>query len=189
MKNLRLGLALFTVVVMVGCSGQWSGNGGGGGGQGRNKPHATEEETRQAFEKLMGAFANKDTETIGGMMTSGATFIDPPAGPGVFTWSDAKPILEQAFAHSDPFQLSNDPNYRIGVNRDLGWIATVFHVRTQSGNAISKSDGAVSVLFQKTEVGYKVLSFHASRFPMPPTVTPVPAGKSPLDKKPAGATK
>jgi ketosteroid isomerase-like protein len=189
LKNLKVWLALLAVLAIVGCNGQWSGNGGSGGGQGRNKPHATEEETRQAFEKLMGAIANKDTETINGMMTSNATFIDPPVGPGVFTWSEAKPILENAFAHSEPFQLSNDPSYRVGVNRDLGWIATVFHVRTQSGNSINKSDGAVSVLFQKTEGGYKVLIFHAARFLVPPTVTPIPAGKAPEAKKPAGTTK
>ena len=183
MKTLRIWLATLVVVAVVGCSGNWSGGSGGGGGQGRNKPHASEDETRQAFEKLMGAIANKDTETVNGMMTSSAIFIDPPAGPGVFTWSDAKPILEQAFAHSAPFQLSNEPTYRIGVNRDLGWIATVYHVRTQEGNAINKSDGAVSVLFQKTDGGYKVLTFHASRFLVPPTVTPVASEKAVPKKK------
>ena len=182
MKILKIWLVALAVLAIVGCSGQWSGN-AGGGGQGRNKPHASEDETRQAFEKLMAAFANRDAETIDGMMTSGAIFIDPPAGPGVFTWSDAKPILENAFAHSDPFQLSNEPNYRIGVNRDLGWIATVFHVRTQSASQINTSDGAISVLFQKTDAGYKVLSFHASRFLAPPAVTPVRGDKAAPKKK------
>src|SRR4051812_385615 len=168
---------MFAVLALAGCNGQWSGN-GGGGGQGRNKPHATEEETRQAFEKLMGAIANKDTETINGMMTSNATFIDPPAGPGVFTWSEAKPILENAFAHSDPFQLSNDPSYRIGVNRDLGWIAPVFPARPQSETSVAKSEGAFSVLFKKTKVVYKVLIFPTSGFLVPQTVTPTPAGKA-----------
>jgi ketosteroid isomerase-like protein len=181
LKTLKIWLVAVALVAVVGCSGQWSG--GGGGGQGRNKQHASEEETRQAFEKLMAAFANRDTETINGMMTSGAIFIDPPAGPGVYTWSDAKPILENAFAHSDPFQLSNDPSYRIGVNRDLGWIATVYHVRTQGTSEVNKSDGAISVLFQKTDAGYKVLSFHASRFLIPPAATPVPSGKAAPKKK------
>ena len=185
MRTLKICLATLVVFAVIGCSGQWSGNGGsgGGGGQGRNKPHASEEEIRQAFEKLMAAIAIKDTQTIDGMMTSGAIFIDPPAGPSVYTWSDAKPILENAFAHSDPFQLSNEPNYRIGVNRDLGWIATVFHVRTKVANGIAKSDGAVSVLFQKTDGGYKVLMFHASRFLTQPTVTPLPTDTAAPKKK------
>ena len=181
MKNLKIWLIAVALIAVVGCSGQWSG--GGGGGQGRNKQHATEDETRQAFEKLMAAFANRDAETINGMMTSGAIFVDPPVGPGVFTWSDAKPVLENAFANSGPYQLSNEPSYRIGVNRDLGWIATVFHVRTQGASEINKSDGAISVLFQKTDGGYKVLSFHASRFLPPPAVTAVPGDKAASKKK------
>jgi ketosteroid isomerase-like protein len=181
LKTLKIWLLALALVAIMGCSGQWSG--GGGGGQGRNKQHASEDETRQAFEKLMGAFANRDVETINGMMISGAIFIDPPAGPGVYTWSEAKPILEKAFGDSSPYQLSNEPNYRIGVNRDLGWIATVYHVRTQAASAMNKSDGAVSVLFQKTDAGYKVLSFHASRFQVPPTVTTIPDGKSAPKKK------
>jgi len=175
-KNVNLWMAILAVALLVGCSGQWSGD--GGSGRGRNKPHATEDEMRQAFEKLMSAFANRNTQTMNDMMTSDAVFIDTPVDPSVLSWSDARPKLEHAFAHGSPFALSNDPNYRIAVNRDLGWIATVYHVRTAAANGIIKNDGAVSVLFQKTDGGYKVLMFHASRFPAPPTVTPLPSDKA-----------
>ena len=164
---------------MAGCSGQWAQNGGGGGGgQGRNKPHATEDETRQAFEKLMSAVANRNTQAMNDMMTSGAIFIDTPVDSSVLNWPDARPKLDQAFARMAPFALSNDPNYRVGVDRDLGWIATVYYVRTQVANGMAKGDGAISVLFQKTDAGYKVLMFHASRFPTPPTVTPSTTDKT-----------
>src|SRR5437868_9660015 len=105
---------------MVGCNGQWAqngggGGGGGGGGQGRNKPHATEDEVRQQFEKLMSAFASRDINAVNAMMASNATFINVQAGPGVYTWTDARPVLEKAFARAT-YQLANDPAYRIGVN-------------------------------------------------------------------------
>jgi ketosteroid isomerase-like protein len=169
-KQLVMVMAALALFAIVGCNGQWANSGSGSGGgqdraQGRNRPHATEDETRQAFEKIMGAFAHKDTATINGMMSSSAIFIDPPAGPGVFTWTDAKPILEQSFARSVDFQLTNDSSYRIGVEHDLGWLATVYHIRVPADKGFSQSDGGISVLFQKTEGGYKVLMFHASRFP------------------------
>jgi hypothetical protein len=164
-KQLAVVMATLALFAIVGCSGQWANN--GGGGQGRNRPHATEDETRQSFEKLMGAFARKDIATINDMMSSSAIFIDPPAGPGVFNWADAKPILDKSFANSVNFQLTNESSYHIGVERDLGWIATVYHIRVPAEKSFSQSDGGISVLFQKTEGGYKVLMFHASRFPAP----------------------
>ena len=181
MKNLKTWLAMFAVLALVGCSGQWSGN---GGGQGRNKPHVTEDEVRQQFEKLMGAFARRDINAINEMMASNATFINPQAGAGVYTWADARPLLEQAFARG-AYLLSNDSAYRIGVDRDLGWIATVYHVRVPGQNGLQPSDGGVSVLFQKTADGYKVLMFHISRFapPMAPAMTPSSDSKPPGGKK------
>ena len=153
------------IVALAGCKGQWANTGGSGGGQGRNRPHATEDETRQAFEKVMAAIANKDTASLDKLMSSGAIFIDPPAGPGVFSWSEARPLLEKGFAKKIDFQLSNEPTYRIGVERDLGWIATVYHVRFADSNGeMAQTNGAMSILFQKTEDGYKVLMLHASRF-------------------------
>jgi len=176
---------VFAIAMVAGCNGQWAqnGGGGGGGGQGRNKPHATEDETRQAFEKLMWGFANRDINAINGMMSSNATFINPQAGAGVFTWTDARPVLEKAFARG-AYQLSNDSAYRIGVERDLGWIATVYHVRVGE-NSQEQSDGGVSVLFQKTADGYKVLMFHISRF-SPPVV---PATKPESGAKQSGSKK
>lgn len=159
-------VALFVVAIFAGCNGQWSRN-SGGGGQGRNRPHATEDEVRQQFEKLMNGFAHRDIAAIDGMMASNATFINPQAGAGVYAWADARPLLEQAFARG-AYALSNDPSYRIGVNRDMGWIATVYHVRVPVQNNLVQSDGGVSVLFQKTEDGYKVQVFHISRFASPP---------------------
>src|SRR5437879_8983940 len=114
---------------MVGCHGQWASN--GGGGQGRNKPHAAEDEVRQQFEKLMWGFARRDIKAVNDMMASNATFINPQVGAGVYTWTDARPILEKAFARGG-YELSADSAYRIGVNRDLGWVATVYHVRGPS---------------------------------------------------------
>jgi ketosteroid isomerase-like protein len=186
LKKHLLALATLALLVLAGCRGEWSNTGGGGGGngggQGRNRPHANEDETRQAFEKLMGAFARRDTATINDMMSSSAIFIDPPAGPGVFAWADARPILENSFAHSGDFQLTNDSGYRIGASRDLGWIATVYHIRVpDKKGGLAQSDGAISVLFQKTDAGYKVLMFHASRFPAAPpaqeTTSAAPAPK------------
>jgi ketosteroid isomerase-like protein len=182
---IKILLMVLAVLMMAGCSGQWApNNGGGGGGQGRNKPHATEDEVRQQFEKLMWGFANRDINAINGMMSSNATFINPQAGAGVFTWTDARPMLEQAFARG-PYQLSNDSAYRIGVERDLGWIATVYHVRAPGPNGLLQSDGGVSVLFQKTVDGYKVLMFHISRFP-PPVAS---ATKPESGAKPSGSKK
>jgi ketosteroid isomerase-like protein len=182
-------LAGLSLLLLAGCSGHWANNGGAGagqgGGQGRNRPHATEDETRQAFEKVMSAFANKDARSLNDMMSSSAVIIDPPIGPGVFAWPDAKPMLEAAFAKNGKYQLTNDANYRIGVERDLGWIATVFHVRVPSGQGVVQSDGGVSVLFQKTEGGYKVLMFHASHFATaaPPAEAEKQTGKASTPKK------
>jgi len=185
-------LTSLALLLLAGCSGHWANNGGGGqgGGQGRNRPHATEDETRQAFEKVMGAFARKDAAALNEMMSSSAIFIDPPIGPGVFAWTDAKPRLEQSFAKNPNFQLTNDSAYRIGVERDLGWVATVFHVRVPFDQGVLQSDGGISMLFQKTEGGYKVLMFHASRFPAAEVATApkldqgnAPAGKAPAAKK------
>jgi len=174
-------LALFA---MAGCNGQWASNGGSGGGQGRNRPHATEDETRQAFEKVMSFFGAKDLSSLDSMMSSSAIFIDPPAGPGVFSWAEAKPMMEKSFSGAVKFNLSNESGYRIGVERDLGWIATVYHIRIPNDKGgFSQSDGAMSMLFQKTEGGYKVLMLHASRFP---AAAPAEAGKSaaePVKKK------
>jgi ketosteroid isomerase-like protein len=161
LKTYVLVLALLT---MVGCNGQWAQNGGGGGGQGRNKPHATENEVRQQFEKLMGAFARRDINSVNEMMASNATFINVQVGPGVYTWADARPKLEQAFTRG-AYELSNDSAYRIGVNRDLGWIATVYHVRVPTKAGPVQLDGGISVLFQKNPDGYKVLLLHTSHFP------------------------
>jgi ketosteroid isomerase-like protein len=186
-------LMSFALLLIAGCSGQWANNGGGGqgGGQGRNRPHATEDETRQAFEKVMGAFARKDAAALNEMMSPSAIFIDPPIGPGVFAWSDAKPILEQSFAKGPNFQLTNDSGYSIGVERDLGWIATVFHVRVPFDHGVLQSDGGISMLFQKTEGGYKVLMFHASRFPAaaPATAAKSDQGNAPPAKTPAAQKK
>lgn len=169
-KHLLATLATLALMAVIGCSGHWANNGGGGGGgQGRNRPRATEDETRQAFEKVMNAFAHKDAASINDMMSSSAIFIDPPVGPGVFAWSDARPALEKSFQNSVNFQLSNESGYRIGVERDLGWIATVYHIRIPNDKGgFSQADGAISMLFQKTEGGYKVLMLHASRFAPPP---------------------
>jgi len=170
-QKLNIWIAMLVVAILVGCNGQWAPNsGGGGGGQGRNKPRATEDEVRQQFEKLMSAFAHRDIAAIEGMMSSNAAFIDAQAGAGVFTWADGRPLLEQAFARG-AYQLSNDASYRIGVNRDMGWIATVYHVRIPTKNGLEQSDGAVSVLFQKTPDGYKVQMFHISRFAPPGAAT------------------
>jgi ketosteroid isomerase-like protein len=166
-QRLTMVVAVAAILALAGCNGKWANNGGngGGGGQGRNRPHATEDETRQAFEKVMGAIANRDTASLDKLMSSGAIFIDPPAGAGVFSWADAKPILEKSFSKKVDFQLSNEPTYRIGVERDLGWIATVYHVRFKdSTGEMAQTNGAMSMLFQKTEDGYKVLMLHASRF-------------------------
>jgi len=162
---------MLAFAMFAGCNGKWASNsGGGGGGQGRNRPHATEDEVRQQFEKLMGAFARRDIAAIDGMMLSNATFINPQVGAGVYAWTDARPLLEQAFARG-AYALSNDPSYRIGVNRDMGWIATVYHVRVSVQNTLVQSDGGVSVLFQKTEDGYKAQLFHISRFNPPAATT------------------
>jgi ketosteroid isomerase-like protein len=164
--------ALAAVLALAGCNGQWANNGGSGsgGGQGRNRPHATEDETRQAFENVMRAIGNKDMAGLDKLMSSGAIFIDPPAGPGVFSWPEAKPILEKVFSKKIEFQLANEPNYRVGVERDLGWIATVYHFRfTDANGGVAQTNGAMSMLFQKTEGGYKVLMLHASRFLPEPT--------------------
>ena len=168
-------MAMLAVALLVGCSGQWSGD--GGGGRGRNKPHATEDEVRQQFEKLMSSIARRDISAVDAMMASNATFINPQAGAGVYTWADARPLLEQAFARGG-YQLSNDPSYRIGVNRDLGWIATEYHVRVPYGSGLMQTDGGISVLFQKNPDGYKVLLFHASRFATAPKVTPATTDKA-----------
>src|SRR3954464_3538811 len=185
-----MGLAL---LLFAGCRGQWANKGGGGqgGGQGRNRPRATEDETRQAFEKVMGAFARKDAAALNEMMSPSAIFIDPPIGPAVFSWTDAKPILEQSFAKNANFQLTNDSGYSIGVERDLGWIATVFHVRVPFDKGVLQSDGGISMLFQKTEGGYKVLMFHASRFPAaePATAAKSDQGKAAAAKAPAAKQK
>ena len=165
-QKLTIFLALFVVAILAGCNGQWSRN-SGGGGQGRNRPHATEDEVRQQFEKLMNGFAQRDIAAIDGMMASNATFINPQAGAGVYAWADARPLLEQAFARG-AYMLSNDSAYRIGVNRDMAWIATVYHVRVPIEKTVVQSDGGVSVVFQKTEDGYKVQLFHISRFTPPP---------------------
>lgn len=175
--------AVAAVVALAGCNGQWANNGGSGGGQGRNRPHATEDETRQAFEKVMAAIANQDTASLDTLMSSQATFIDPPAGPGVFSWAEGKPLLEKGFAKKINFQLTNETNYRIGVERDLGWIATVYHVRFSDGvGGIAQTNGAISMLFQKTPDGYKVLMLHASRFLPEPAATPA-QGASTTKKK------
>ena len=194
MRNRSLVLLMSLALLLIaGCSGQWANNGGGsqGGGQGRNRLHATEDETRQAFEKVMGAFARKDAAALNEMMSSSAIFIDPPIGPGVFAWTDAKPILEQSFAKNPNFQLTNDSGYSIGVERDLGWIATVFHVRVPVDHGMLQSDGGISMLFQKTEGGYKVLMFHASRFPAaaPATAAKPEQGNAPPAKTPAAKKK
>jgi ketosteroid isomerase-like protein len=169
-QKLKIWVAMLTLVAMVGCNGQWASNGGGGGGLGRNKPRATEDEVRQQFEKLMGGFARRDIATINDMMASNATFINVQVGPGVYTWTDARPLLEQAFARG-AYQLTNDAAYHIAVNRDLGWIATVYHVRVPGPNGLLQSDGGVSALFQKNADGYKVLMLHISRFaPVAPAV-------------------
>jgi ketosteroid isomerase-like protein len=169
-KNFKTWIAVVAVAAVVGC-----------GGQGRNKPHATEDEIRQQFEKLMAAFARRDINAINDMMASNATFINVQVGPGVYTWTDARPLLEQAFARGG-YLLTNDPAYRIGVNRDLGWIATVYHVRVPSTAGVLQTDGGVSTLFQKNADGYKILLFHASRF------TPVaPAASADAGKKQAPA--
>jgi ketosteroid isomerase-like protein len=163
-QKLKIWIAVLAFAATVGCNGQWSNGGGGGGnGQGRNKPHATEDEVRQQFEKLMGAFARKDINGVNEMMASNATFINVQVGPGVYTWTDARPLLEKAFARGN-YQLANDPAYRIGVNRDLGWIATVYYVRVPTQHGMVQSSGGVSVLFQKNADGYKVLMFHSSHF-------------------------
>jgi ketosteroid isomerase-like protein len=181
-------LAMFTI---AGCSGQWANNGGSGGGQGRNRPHATEDETRQAFEKVMSAFAHKDIASLNDMMSPTTIFIDPPAGPGVFAWEEAKPTLEKSFANSVNFQLSNESGYRVGVERDLGWIATVYHVRVPNDKgAMSQSDGGMSMLFQKTDSGYKLLMLHASRFPAAePAADKAAQGGAPAAKAPAAKKK
>jgi ketosteroid isomerase-like protein len=155
---------VLTLAAMVGCNGQWAPNGGGGGGQGRNRPHATEDEVKQQFEKLMGAFARRDINGVNEMMASNATFINVQVGPGVYSWADARPMLEQAFSRG-AYQLANDSAYRIGVNRDLGWIATVYHVRVPTKTGVAQVDGGISVLFQKNPDGYKVLLLHTSHFP------------------------
>jgi ketosteroid isomerase-like protein len=185
---LLMGLAL---LVFAGCRGQWVNNAGGGqgGGQGRNRPHATEDETRQAFEKVMSAIAHKDIASLNDMMSPTTIFIDPSAGPKIFVWEEAKPIIEKSFATSVNFQLSNESGYRIGVERDLGWIATVYHVRVPNDKGeVAQSDGGMSMLFQKTDNGYKLLMLHASRFT---AATPAadklpqgaPAAKAPAAKK------
>ena len=162
-RELKLWSAILIVAALTGCSGQWAPNsgGGGGGGQGRNRPHATEDEVRQQFDKLIASFSNGDMESINGMMSSGAVFILPTLS-SVVSWPDARPKVEQAFGNRGPHRITADSNYRIGVNRDMGWIATVYHDQTQGTRAVFKSDGEISVLFQKTEGGYKVLLFHAS---------------------------
>jgi ketosteroid isomerase-like protein len=185
---LLMGLAL---LLIAGCSGQWANNGGGGqgGGQGRNRPHATEDETRQAFEKVMSAFAHKDIASLNDMMSPTTIFIDPPAGPRVFVWEEARPIIEKSFANGVNFQLSNESGYRIGVERDLGWIATVYHVRVMNDKGVMvQSDGGMSMLFQKTDSGYKLLMLHASRFapaepPADKSAQATPAAKAPAAKK------
>jgi hypothetical protein len=179
-QKLKTGVVVLALAAMIGCNGHWSSNngGGGGGGQGRNKPHATEDEVRQQFEKLMGAFGSRDINAVNAMMASNATFINVQVGPGVYTWADARPVLEKAFARG-PYQLSNDPRYRIGIARDLGWIATVYYVRVPTPSGFQQSEGGVSVLFQKTLDGYKVLMFHSSHFPL---VTE-PAGTQKLSER------
>jgi len=169
-QKLKTWVVVLAVAAVVGCNGQWSSNSGGGDGgdgQGRNKPHATEDEVRQQFEKLMTAFARRDINAVNGMMAPNATFINVQVGPGVYTWADARPVLEKAFARGN-YLVANDPAYRIGVDRDLGWIATVYYVRVPTQNGFQQSDGGISVLFQKNPDGYKALVFHASHFPQPP---------------------
>jgi ketosteroid isomerase-like protein len=188
---LLMGLAL---LVFAGCRGQWVNNAGGGqgGGQGRNRPHATEDETRQAFEKVMSAIAHKDIASLNDMMSPTTIFIDPSAGPKIFVWEEAKPIIEKSFATSVNFQLSNESGYRIGVERDLGWIATVYHVRVPNDKGeMAQSDGGMSMLFQKTDNGYKLLMLHASRFPAaePAAAANSDQGKAAAAKAPAAKKK
>jgi ketosteroid isomerase-like protein len=175
-KQLMIAVAALAMFAFAGCSGQ-----GNNGGQAHNRPRAKEDETRQAFEKVMSAFARRDVASLNDMMSSTAIFIDPPAGPGVFSWTEAKPILEKSFSTSVPFQLTNESGYRIGVDHELGWIATVYHIRVPNDKgSFTQSDGGMSMLFQKTDAGYKVLMLHASRF--------APAGTKPTSAEEAGKT-
>ena len=72
-QKLKTWVVVLAIAAAIGCNGQWSSNtgeGGGGGGQGRNKPHATEDEIRQQFEKLMSAFARRDINGVNEMMAA-----------------------------------------------------------------------------------------------------------------------
>ena len=179
------------LALLTACNGQWAQSGGGGtgtgAGLGRNRPHAKEDEVQAAFEKMMQAFQSGDLATLDSMFLPNATFVDPPVGPGVFAWSDAKPRLEKPLAGTRANDaLSNDRDYHITVNRDIGWISTVTHARRVTEHGIEQGDGAITVIFQKMDDGnYKIVLFHAARFPASPAaaITESPKEASPTKKK------
>jgi ketosteroid isomerase-like protein len=169
------------LLLLMGCNGQWSRPGGGagggagqggGGGQGRNRPKASNDEVLTAYASLLQAFQKKDMDALDRLFAANSTVSAPPLGARVMAWSDARPIVEQAVRSSGDLQFSDNKNGIVGIDRDMGWIASSYHVHESTPKGPSDSDGVMMVVFRKTEEGYKIIAFQAARVaaaaPAPP---------------------
>src|SRR5260221_641159 len=110
------------------------------------------------------------------MFSAHSTVVAPPLAGRVMTWSDARPMVEESLKASGELQISRSDNGIVGVDRDMGWVANAYHVRETTPKGPSESDGIMTVLFQKTEEGYKILAFHAGRPPGVPVSAPSAPG-------------
>lgn len=170
-------LAGLSALLLFGCRSMETGGGGGGGGGGGRRPHATEEEVRNAYTQLEMAWRRKDLVALDALIPVNAIFIDGAAGPGVKTWREARPVVEQFFQQGPAFQLTSDPSPRVVVDRDMAWYANQYHITVKTATGEQTADGAITILFQKRPDGsYRVLMLHGGDYGPPPPA-PATSGK------------